>query len=103
MNEHAPPGKETACYDTRRISKLDWAETTATRVPLQACRHSATRAEPLPDGSLHYARLFCAICGCHLCWLPMSSVERRTLRRLSLRQRALVARLYATYLEGKTP
>ena len=130
MNAHAPPGKETACYDTRRISKLDWAETTATRAPLQACRHPATRTERLPDGHLHFGRLSCAICRRHLRWLPrpiecrtlmgfriarlamcssLSSWERGFLRsvsrarKLSPSQQALVARLVARYLEAEAP
>jgi hypothetical protein len=95
----------------------------------QVCGHHATLTERLPDGSLHFARLFCAICGCHLRWLPhLANVERRThnsfrlarlamcsklspweqnfvrdvskLRKLSPRQEAVLDRLYAQHLEG---
>ena len=58
----------------------------------QPCKHKVTRVGQIPQSpDTHHARIICAICGCHLC-LPMSSVERRTLRKLSLRQRALTAR-----------
>ena len=125
-------GKETGACFGAPISKLRWAETTAARAPYQACAQSVTRTERLPDGSRHYARLTCAVCGRFLRWLPKPSTlarqklnafklaklamcdrlnpwERRfvgdvlKLAKLSPRQQVRVERLCREYLEAKTP
>ena len=114
------------------ISKLDYAETTATPASYQACAHNVTRTERLPDGSRHFARLTCALCGRSPRWLPkpetvqrqklngfkltklamsdrLNPWERRfvgdvsKLATLSPRQQALVERLCREYLEDKAP
>jgi hypothetical protein len=38
--------------------------------PSAVCSHSTTRSERMPDGSRHYARLMCAMCGAFLRFLP---------------------------------
>jgi hypothetical protein len=86
----------------------------------------------MPEGSLHYARLSCAICGRFLRWLPRpETIERQRvsafrlarlamcsllsdwersfvrdvsrLRKLSPKQQAVIDQLYAECLEGKEP
>jgi hypothetical protein len=127
----SPPKREGAMLPAP-IPKLDWTETTAARAPLQACKHPVTCTERLPDGSPHYARLTCAICGRFLRWLPKpQTIERQRVnafrlaklsmrpdlsdwersfvrdvskrRKLSPKQEARILRLVARYLEAKTP
>ena len=103
---------------------------TGNAFPQGVCKHEVTRTARLPDNHVHYAQLLCALCGVHLRWLPRpETIARRRvnafslaklamtpglshwerhfvsdvskLRRLSPKQETLVARLCATYLEGK--
>jgi hypothetical protein len=126
------PGKETGALLHAPIRKVDLAETAATRAPVQACAHSVTRTERLPDGGLQYAHEVCATCGRHVRWLPKpKTIERQRWyafrlsrlamcdrlnswarnfvrdisgrRKLSPKQQEIVDRLCAQYLEGKTP
>jgi hypothetical protein len=96
--------------------------------PQGVCKHEATRTGRLPDNHVHYAQLWCALCGRHLLWLPrpenverltafklarllmcegLSNWERRFVvgvskqPRLSLRQEALVLRLCLQYLKDR--
>ena len=128
-----PPGNANAALAKRRREKLTGLpEDKAGSGFAQGCTHPATRTERLPDGSRHYARLTCAVCGRFLRWLPrpetiereridsfrlaklsmhpgLSDWERRfvgdvlKLAKLSPRQQVLVERLCREYLEAKTP
>jgi hypothetical protein len=132
MDAAAPPGKSEARRQTGRREKLtELAEDTCGQHFTQACTHSATRTERLPDCHRHYARLTCAICGRFLRWLPrpetvqrqrlnafrlarlamhpgLSDWERRfvgdisKLAKLSPRQQAVVERLCREYLEAQS-
>jgi hypothetical protein len=94
MNTHGPPKREGACWSSAPIPKLTrLGEGNSGHSFSQPCKHKVTRVGQIPQSrDTHHPRVICAVCGCHLCWLPMSSVERRTLRNLSLRQHALIAR-----------
>ena len=128
----APPEKGNAALRGAAISKLTGlAEGNSGSGFTQACAHSATLTERLPDSHPHFARLTCAVCGKHLRWLPrpstlarqrvnafrlsklamhpgLSDWERNFLRdisqrrKLSPKQQTLLVRLCATYLEAQT-
>jgi hypothetical protein len=128
----APPEKGTgALLEAPIPTKLNRLETTAPPAPPQACEHRATVTERLPDCHQHHTRLTCALCGRFLRWLPRpETIERERVnafrlvrlgmceglskwersfvnhvsqqRKLSPKQAALLARLYATYLETQT-
>ena len=52
---------------------------------LSQCAHNRTTTELLPQGSKHYAKLRCAICGEHLRFLPKpENLERRKLNAYRL-------------------
>jgi hypothetical protein len=131
MAAPAPPEKGTGLGCTRPIGKLTGrAEDQSCYSKAQPCEHRATVTERLPDGSLHYARLSCAICGAFLRWLPKpATIERQRLsafriarlamcselnswehdfvanisqqRKLSPRQQEVLDELVAKYLEAK--
>jgi hypothetical protein len=127
-----PPRNADAGLAKRRREKLTGlTEDKAGSGFAQGCTHPATRTERLPDGSRHYARLTCALCGRHLRWLPrpetierervnafkftrlamcegLSTWERSFVRdvsklpKLSPKQEALLVRLCEQYLEAQT-
>jgi hypothetical protein len=91
MDAPAPPGKSEARRQTGRREKLTGlAEDNCGQHFAQACTHPATRTERLPDGSWHYARLTCAICGRFLRWLPRpETIERQKLNAFKLAKLAM--------------
>jgi hypothetical protein len=123
-----PPEKEEGVLlrtPTPKLTRL--AEDNSRHSFAQPCMHPATVTQRLPDSHRHFARLTCAVCGCHLRWLPKTqTLERRAFnafrlaklsmcegltswedrfvrdvlkcRKLSPRQEALIARLVENYL-----
>src|SRR5436309_718311 len=91
MNSPAPPRKKgTGALEHAPVPKLNWAETTAPRAPLQACGHSITLTERLPDCHQHFARLRCVICWHHLRWLPRpETLSRQRVNAFNLAKLAM--------------
>jgi len=125
-----PPNGAGVVLPTPSSKLTRLAEDNSGRAFAQACGHSVTRTEQLPDGHRHFARLTCALCGRFLRWFPkpeaiarqrvnafnlakvamcegLNPWQRRFVRdvsklaKLSPRQQVLVARLVRHYLEGK--
>ena len=131
--ESSPEKEEGALRDapTPKLTGLPQSNS-GVAIAQHVCRHGTTRVELMPQGHMHHARVICAVCGCHLRWLPkpgtierqklnafklarlamradLSDWERRfvsdvsKLAKLSPRQQVLVERLCREYLEAKTP
>ena len=124
--------KSDARGQTGRRGKLTGpGEGNAVSESTQACKHRASVTQQEPPGATHFSREICLECGAFLRWLPRpETIERQTLnafklarlamhpalskwersfvsdiskrRKLSPRQLAVVERLCATYLKGKT-
>jgi hypothetical protein len=63
-------------------------------IEYDACSHSATVTERMPEGHNHYAAERCADCGAFLRWLPKpETVERRRLNAFRLENLAMCDRL----------
>ena len=125
-----PPKREGALLQAPIPKLAGLAQSNSgSAIAQHVCRHNTTPLEEMPPGSAHFAREVCVTCGCWLRWLPKpETVQRARLnafrlarlgmceglskwersfvhhvsqqRKLSPKQEALVARLYAQYLEG---
>lgn len=128
--ESSPKRDGAPCYNAP-ISKLTgWAENSAGSGVTQACTHSNTVVELMPQGHPHHAREVCTTCRRFIRWSAKpTTLDRRTLnsfriarlgmceglskwergfvrdisqrRKLSPKQQQIIDRLCADYLEAK--